>query len=259
MSLVMDRRTMRPILSGPTDLLSQIQTPTLAWGDIKANATPWYSDAGATPAVVTNAVQRATELIAGTNFLNQNTAGFRPTLASWGGHTALAPDGNDWLLSVANIAETGDAEFELTWAGQIATSAGNQAPWMFGGTGGLAGCMLYVATGTRAITVFWGGANSATFGTLDTDPHVVRVLKTAGAINATTRVWVDGVERTVDGGGSASTPNLTAGTLIACDSSFAGSWGIGSGGYWGCLCYYASAVGSARAADDAAIANWYGI
>lgn len=244
-----------------SDLISQIQTPTLAWGDIKTGATPWYSDAGTTPAVPTDGVYRLTEHIAGTQYFQQTTAGARGTLtaASYNSHSGISFDAGDGYATASNLGKTGDAELEVVVASSNDFDAfrfywaiGSDAAEALGAL-----CANSGGSGDKARVTDNAAAHRIYSPAIDTNMHIVRVVKTAGA---RPRLWVDGTELTGDTGCSTAALNVIDATMKMGQSQH-GAISNTLKGTLLCLLYYATPLASdaLRAADDAAIADWYGL
>lgn len=239
-------------------LLDQIQTPTLAWGDISA-ATPWYSDAGTTPAVPTDGVYRLTEHVSGSQYLQQTTAGARPTLsaADLNGRSYLTFDGGDFIGTPASIGKSGDFAAEIVAVCKMPTGS-NQCLWAIddGGAISLTKWFLYHLNTNICTLSYWGGSYDKAFPSgLDANWHVIRARKTAGGVNTTSRVWLDGSELSL-GAATDDTPNLTdapfwLGTVFGAPSLL---------GSVAAVLYYSSTLTDGQAnADDAALASWFGL
>lgn len=245
-----------------SDLLSQIQTPTLAWGDIKTGATPWYSDAGMTLAVPTDGVYRIAEHISGSQYFQQTTAAARGTLtaASYNSHSGISFDAGDGYATASNLGKTGDAELEVVVASSNDFDA-FRFYWAIGSDAAAALGALCVNSGGSGdkarVADNVSGAHRIYSPAIDTNMHIVRVVKTAGA---RPRLWVDGTELTGDTGCSTAALNVIDATMKMGQSQH-GSITNTLKGTLLCLLYYSTPLASdgLRAADDAAIADWYGL
>lgn len=240
----------------PSWLLSRISTPTHAWGDIgAAGSTPWYSDAGTTPAVPTNGVYRLAEHISGTQYLQQVTGAARPTLsaADLNGRSYLSFDGGDSLETPNNMGKSGDFAAEMVCVVKLGSHAGDSSyPWFMGALGGGQGWLIGPIGGSTFGHRLVACQNVHDLPTLDW--HVFRAVKTPGLLSATGRLFIDGVESPVDSTAGDQVANMTdaplnVGSLLSVGPSLVAA-----------MFYYATPLADEqRAADDAAIMNWFGL
>ena len=135
------------------------------------------------------------------------------TEAVWTPQGFLFDGTNDVIASADNSGLSGDAVFSFEiWFKAVSLTNWDVLVSVSGASGTLNACTLTLM-GDGDVGLSFGGANNAHVGeaiSTGTWYHLVAV-KTAGAIDATTNIYLDGIPQALDGNESSNAPNVTEG------------------------------------------------
>lgn len=135
------------------------------------------------------------------------------------------------IVTATNIGISGNAAFSMGGWVKLGSTTGFRCAVSWGNAGvalaaaGL-GCNLNSA---GDLGIAFAGSNSAfTAGSLigTTDRVHIAVTKATGAINTTTKLYINGVDTALAGGASTNTPNITDGVINY------GIFGAGGSNFW---------------------------
>lgn len=149
------------------------------------------------------------------NNVAQATAAAKPTYrtAILNGKPVVRFDGvDDNLLSGSNSPLTGDVVTTFFLVVNRTTPTGKCA-FAWGSAATVRNAIGYFDgfRGANAPSIEFAGNTPATFAAgLTAGYHIVTVKKTAGAINTTTSLWIDGASQAIQAGSSAGVPAVAA-------------------------------------------------